>query len=93
MSVVKISHCDIFLFTHFLYSVLDLDRGITRNKVICRYIDISIQDIVYQDQVIINLVEFETLWFKIFESLYVTMIGVELTQVIDPARKEPLHIL
>ena len=25
--------------------------------------------------------------------LYVTMIGIELTTVIDPARKEPLHIL
>ena len=58
------------------------------------YIDMSMQDIVYHDQVIINPAEFETLWFKIFyKSLYVTMIGIELTTVIDAARKEPLHIL
>ena len=69
------------------------NRVIIRHKVIFRYIDMSMPDIVYQDQVIINLAEFETLKFKIFESLYVTVIGVELTTVIDPACKEPLHIL
>ena len=52
----------------------------------------DMQNIVCHDQVIINPAEFETLQFKIFESLYVTMIGIELTTVIDPARKEPLNI-
>ena len=59
------------------------NRVITRNEVIFRYIDMSMQDIVYHDHVIINPAEFETLKFKIFESLCVTMIGIELTTVID----------
>ena len=37
------------------------NRVITRNEVIFRYIDMSIQDIINNDQVIINPAEFETL--------------------------------
>ena len=69
------------------------NRVITRNEVIFKYIDMSMQDIVCHDHVIINPAEIETLQFKVFESLYVTMIGIALTAVIAPACKESLHIL
>ena len=37
------------------------NRVITRHEVIFRYIDLSMQDIVYHEHVIINPAEFETL--------------------------------
>ena len=37
------------------------NRVITKNEVIFRYIDMSIQDIIYHDHVVINPAEFEIL--------------------------------